>query len=711
MSSVEQVTFAAEATGFRRIAKLAARKQWRGDRYLVKISGADGRAVVLPGEVSKGLSADKVYVPAYLQAWLGTTGSIELASSSGSALQSISLVAEVDSLDESESVKSYLAKTVTGFILRDSEPLLVSVFGKARRFTVQCEPSSGIVTKDTSLTVKKEKAVNEQSAAGFKNVGGLSHVINELVSLIKLPLTQPDKYKLYGVTPPKGILLFGPPGTGKSLLASSLSVELPTTLVVTVKATELTGIDSDRKIHQLFSSVRGKEGFTSALIFIDEIDALCPARDSAGEAERRAVAALLTEMDGADPRTIFPIIVLGATNRPNSIDIALRRAGRFERELEVGVPNVAGRADILRVLIARQFAGVSVVSDEEVNQVASVTHGFVGADLKALLTRASSSALESGEKLTLSTIMSSLKLVKPSALKELFVEIPKTKWSDIGGYSTVKQQLIEAVQWPTRHAQAFKQLGISPPAGVLLYGPPGCSKTMLARAVATESEMNFVSVKGPELFSKWVGESEQAIRDLFRKARQAAPCIVFFDEVDAVGSDRGQSGAGVSDRVLAQLLTELDGVSSINQVVLIAATNRPEVLDAALIRPGRLDRLVHVGLPDEEAREQIWSAYLSKVSHDLPDDAARTLAARTHGYTGAECVMVSREAAMLKIRENIEQSHDLVDQLERLTLSDRPDVLEMRHFDFALEKVKPRVDAKLIQHYMQFEAAHTSNTK
>ena len=710
MSSIDQVVFAAEAVGFRRVAKLAARRQWRGDKFLVKLSGVDGRSLVIPGEVTKGLGADKVYLPSYLCSWLGSSGTVELAPQLAS-LSSVNLIAEDVALEDTESLKQYLTKSIAGLALGDGEPLMLSVFGKARKFTVSCSSSTGLVGRDTTTQIVKVKDQAKPTSTGFQNVGGLSHVIHELVSLVKLPLTQPEKYKQYGVTSPRGILLFGPPGTGKSLLASSLAVELPTTFVQTVKATELTGVDSDRKIHQLFASVRAKEGFTSGLIFIDEIDALCPARDSAGEAERRAVAALLTEMDGADTLSASPVIVLGATNRPNSIDIALRRAGRFERELEVGVPNVAGRADILHVLIKRQFEAVCKLTYAEVTQVASVTHGFVGADLKALLTRSAGEALAKGEDLTLITILASLKHVKPSALKELFVEIPQTKWSDIGGYSTVKQQLIEAVQWPTRHSEAFKQLGISPPAGVLLYGPPGCSKTMLARAVATESEMNFVSVKGPELFSKWVGESEQAIRDLFRKARQAAPCIVFFDEVDAVGSDRGQSGAGVSDRVLAQLLTELDGVSSINQVVLIAATNRPEALDAALIRPGRLDRLVHVGLPDQEAREQIWTAYLSKVSHDLTDDAAKVLAERTVGYTGAECVMVSREAAMLKIRENIERSNDLVSQLERLSIKDQPDMLQMRHFEFALQKVRPRVDARLIEHYKQFEASHSSNTK
>ena len=691
------------------------------------------KSVFLPYEFAKGLPADKAFVPLQLLIWLH--GSTESVSATvlvepiiPPSVPSVRLISAESFIGD---IENYLSRAILGFVVSEGETFSLSVYGRIRNFQVSLPDgySHGQISKSTQVSLKKlTDSVSVNKAASdepFSEVGGLQEVISELITLVKKPLTEPEKYKRYGVTPPKGVLLFGPPGTGKSLIARALARSLPSTNIRMVKATELAGVDAESKIHALFRELRAGDSVSSALVFIDEIDALCPKRDNASEAERRAVAALLTEMDGGISDSI-PLVVLGATNRPNSIDLALRRAGRFEREIEVGVPDAVGRASIIRVLLERNFKHVAVGFEGCEDRIAAVTHGFVGADLQALLSRAASEAMETSAAMTLELALSCVKKIRPSALKELLVEIPTTHWSDIGGYQSVKQQLIEAVQWPTRYGSAFRSLGITPPCGVLLYGPPGCSKTMLARAVATEAEMNFVSVKGPELFSKWVGESEQAVRDLFRKARQAAPCVVFFDEVDAIGTERTQGG-GVGDRVLAQLLTELDGVSGLKQVVLVAATNRPEALDSALMRPGRLDRLVHVGLPDKPARRDIWRAWFSKLVKDSDNkerlmdkfnEWAELLTTRTEGYTGAECVMVSREAAMLCIREQIDMS-GLSNQLAEMSLKEDhtvkrqpvmsgPDALELCHFEKALSIVRPRIDLQTIAHYNDFEKQHST---
>jgi len=551
---------------------------------------------------------------------------------------------------------------------------------------------------------------------GFSQVGGLRAVVDELREAVQLPLERPDLYRRLGVGPPRGVLLYGPPGTGKTLLARSLAEELRCPVELCA-ATDFVGSglgESEERIGTIFQKCQrqAEDRGTGALLFIDEIDAVCPKRDDSSEAERRMVAAFLTALDGV--RGNDGVIVLGATNRPDAIDPALRRAGRLEREIEVGVPNTEERLQILEV----HLTGVKhALSATDRRELARRCHGYVGADLRALCMGAARAALRKGlDAIDLGSCLVAARVVPPSALKELLVEIPEVRWDDIGGYADTKQALKEAVEWPIRHAWAFEAMRIEPPRGVLLYGPPGCSKTMMAKAVATETEMNFVSIKGPELFSKYVGDSERAVRDVFRKARTAAPCVVFFDEIDAVGASReGEGTGGVASRVLAQLLAEMDGVGGAAQrrhVVVLAATNRPHVLDPALLRPGRFDRLVHVPLPDEPARVAIFSRQLARMHVGEGVDAA-SLAARSPGRSGAEVVMVCREAALSAIREALgreeEEEEEEVADVEAADGADRamrhppPCCASPTHFDRALAAVRPRIDADTLRLYEDFE--------
>lgn len=536
--------------------------------------------------------------------------------------------------------------------------------------------------------------------AGFQRVGGLRQIIDELREAVQLPLERPDLYRQLGVGPPRGVLLYGPPGTGKTLLARSLAEELGCPVELCA-ATDLVGRgpgESEARIAGLFARARqaARSRGTGALLFIDEIDAICPKRDDATEAERRMVAAFLTALDGVSSDD--SVVVLGATNRPDAIDPAMRRAGRLERELEVGVPNAEERDQILVV----HLAGLRHdLSEDQRRELARRCHGYVGADLRGVCTSAARAALRAGRgAVALEDCLAAMRTVPPSALKELLVEVPHVRWSDIGGYESTKEALREAVEWPIRHAWAFQAMDVDPPRGVLLYGPPGCSKTMMAKAVATETEMNFVSIKGPELFSKYVGDSEKAVRDVFRKARTAAPCVIFFDEIDAIGASReGEGAGGVAARVLAQLLAEMDGVSAAGarrHVVVLAATNRPHVLDAALMRPGRFDRLVHVPLPDAAAREAVFRGQLARMKvADAPEFSE--LVRRTEGCSGAEVVMACREAALLAIREAVAAAAG-----DDGVAAAAPAV-SREHLERAIAAVRPRISPETVQFYVDFE--------
>lgn len=680
------------------------------------------KRVVLPVDLDPKLSTDRLYIPEYLSGYLRKLDSLKAFLESPVVLDTLVLSPVCSQQDiisdwHISDTKSF-NKHLEGTILTTGEPIAICLKGIYRLYNVRCA-QCGIVSFNTRIVVEGPDASPIASdKCGFRQVGGLRDVIRLLISTVREPLLNKDLYVKYGITPPRGILLFGPPGTGKTLLVKALSEELAGTLVVSTNGTDLSGSDSFAKIHSLMETARQncvESGYGSILIFIDEIDALCPSRErSVSESSRSSVAALLTEMDGLSAKTATtPLVVIGATNRPNSIDIALRRPGRFEREIEIAPPGKEDRKEILRVISKEKYSEIWNPSDADLEEIASRTHGFVGADLASLLSHSAFRALEVGEQQIRQTfVLEQLLRVRPSALRELAITIPKTTWNDIGGYQDVKDQLIEAVVWPLRYGDHFSRMGIEPPRGVLLYGPPGCSKTMMARAVATESSMNFIAVKGPELFSKWVGESEQAIRDLFRKARQASPCVIFFDEIDAIATQRDSGDGGVGNRVLTQLLTEMDGVSAARKLVVIAATNRPHVLDPALIRPGRLDRLVYVGLPDHEARVNIWKNGLRKVPHDEYCGRASSiekLANMTEFYSGAEIVTIIKEASILCIKENVVvcSPDDISDRLASLSISPHEEpanlILLWTQLQKALGSIRPRTDPSSLSVFNGFK--------
>uniref|UniRef100_A0A665VU43 non-chaperonin molecular chaperone ATPase n=1 Tax=Echeneis naucrates TaxID=173247 RepID=A0A665VU43_ECHNA len=575
-------------------------------------------------------------------------------------------------------------------------------------------PSGGVLSTDTfyclSCSTKvsfRERARQQdpdaeakRSKVTYSMIGGLSKQLDVIRETIELPLKHPELFSNYGIPPPRGVLLYGPPGTGKTMIGRAIANEVGAYMTV-INGPEIMSKfygETEARLRQIFTAASQRQ---PAIIFIDELDALCPKREAAqNEVEKRVVASLLTLMDGIGSEGHSgQLLVLGATNRPHALDPALRRPGRFDKELEVGVPDAAERADILQ----KQLSSVPCsATSEEVTQLADAAHGYVGADLAAVCKEAGLHALRralggshqpSDQQLmgaltvTLQDLQWAMSMVKPSAMREVAIDVPKVRWSDVGGMEEVKLKLKQAVEWPLRHPEAFTRMGIQPPKGVLLYGPPGCSKTMIAKALANESGLNFLAIKGPELLSKYVGESERAVREVFRKARAVAPSIVFFDEIDALASERGSSSGsgGVGDRVLAQLLTEMDGIEQLRDVTVLAATNRPDMIDKALMRPGRLDRIVYVPLPDAPTRRDIFSLQFRNmpVAQNVSLD---DLVTRTNKYSGAEITAVCREAALLALQEDIKAQH-----------------VEARHFESALNAVKPRIPDSLIQSYISYQ--------
>ncbi|XP_024285215.2 ATPase family protein 2 homolog isoform X2 [Oncorhynchus tshawytscha] len=547
---------------------------------------------------------------------------------------------------------------------------------------------------------KMEDTAAQRSKVTYSMIGGLSSQLNVIRETIELPLKHPELFSNYGITPPRGVLLYGPPGTGKTMIGRAIANEVGAHMIV-INGPEIMSKfygETEARLRQIFTEASQRQ---PAIIFIDELDALCPKREGAqNEVEKRVVASLLTLMDGIGSEGHSgQLLVLGATNRPHALDPALRRPGRFDKELEVGVPSAVERADILRKLLTSVPCRLT---PDEVTQLADGAHGYVGADLAAVCKEAGLHALRhalgSGSQpsdlqlmgtvtVTLQDLQWAMSEVKPSAMREVAIDVPKVRWSDVGGMEQVKLKLKQAVEWPLRHPEAFTRMGIQPPKGVLLYGPPGCSKTMIAKALANESGLNFLAIKGPELLSKYVGESERAVRELFRKARAVAPSIVFFDEIDALAGERGSSSGsgGVGDRVLAQLLTEMDGIEQLRDVTVLAATNRPDMIDKALMRPGRLDRIVYVPLPDGPTRREIFALQLRSMPVDQ-DMCLDDLVTRTEKYSGAEITAVCREAALLALQEDI-----------------KAQLIMGRHFESALNTVKPRVPDSLIQSYINYQ--------
>jgi transitional endoplasmic reticulum ATPase len=610
--------------------------------------------------------------------------------------------------------EEYLAEYLNGQLMTKGDTIPIIVMGQRVDLVVISTNPSGpvIVNGSTKITVSEEsaKALQISKEGGvpsitYEDIGGLGNAVGRVREMIELPLRHPELFKRLGVEAPKGVLLHGPPGTGKTLLAKAVANETNANFY-TIGGPEIMSKfygESEEKLRNVFEQA---EKNAPSIIFIDEIDSIAPKREEVtGEVERRIVAQLLSLMDGMSSRG--KVVVIGATNRVNAVDPALRRPGRFDREIEIGVPDRNGRLEILQI----HTRGMPLAKDVNLEKLADISHGFVGADLQSLSKEAAIGALRkilpeidlSSESIpaetlrkiivTMEDFMDVVKEMEPSAMREVFVEVPDVKWEDIGGLSSIKQELQEAVEWPLKYQGVFTYADAVPPKGILLYGPPGTGKTLIAKAAANESEANFISIKGPELLSKWVGESEKGVREVFRKARQAAPCIIFFDEVDAIAPRRGGGIGGdshVTERLISQLLTELDGLEILTNVIVIAATNRPDIIDPALLRPGRFDRLLYVPPPDRNSRLQIITIHTKK--KPLADDVnLEQLADHTDGYTGADIASLSSAAVMLALREHVSKYKDPKEadsHIQELKI-------DMKHFEEAMKKIRPLSNQEL----------------
>jgi len=608
--------------------------------------------------------------------------------------------------------ETYLLRLLEGRPVIKGQKIRVEVFGHTLTFVITATKPSGVVvvTRNTAIELKEKPAEEVKRTVPnvtYEDIGGLKRELRLVREMIELPLKHPELFQRLGIDPPKGVLLYGPPGTGKTLIAKAVANEVDAHFI-SISGPEIMSKyygESEQRLREIFEEA--KENAPS-IIFIDEIDSIAPKREEVtGEVERRVVAQLLALMDGLEARG--EVIVIAATNRPDAIDPALRRPGRFDREIEIGVPDKEGRKEILEIHTRK----MPLAEDVDLEELAELTNGFVGADLEALCKEAAMHALrrvlpeidiESEEipneiienlKVTREDFLEALKNIEPSAMREVLVEVPDVRWEDVGGLEHAKQELMEAVEWPLKYPEVFKIANIRPPKGILIFGPPGTGKTLLAKAVANESNANFISVKGPELLSKWVGESEKHVREMFRKARQVAPCILFFDEIDSLAPRRGGIGdTHVTERVVSQLLTELDGLEELKDVVVIAATNRPDMIDPALLRPGRLERHIYIPPPGKKERVEIFRIHLR--GKPLADDVdIEKLAERTEGYSGADIEAVCREAGMLAIRELIkpgmsrEEAREAAKKLK----------IENRHFEEALKKVKPSLTKEDIEKY------------
>ncbi len=567
-----------------------------------------------------------------------------------------------------------------------------------------------IINEETELILSPKSVSTEEEVVPevtYEDIGGLSEEIRKIREMVELPLKHPEIFDRLGIEPPKGVLMHGPPGTGKTLLAKAVANESEANFILLNGPECMSKFygESEKKIRDIFDEA---EKNAPSIIFIDEIDAIAPKREEVqGEVERRVVSQLLTMMDGLNTRG--RVIVIGATNRLNSIDPALRRPGRFDREVEISIPDKKGRLTILKI----HTRTMPLKKDVNLDELSSKTHGFVGADLESLAKEAAMNVLrkimpdlnleedkeipqEVLEKIVIgkTDFEEALKVVRPSAMREVLVETPNIKWEDIGGLENIKQELKEAVEWPLKHRDAFERMGITPPKGILLYGPPGTGKTLLAKAVAKESEANFINVKGPSLLSMWVGKSEEGVRKVFERARQVSPCVVFFDEVDALASKRGmEMGTKVTERVLNQMLSEMDGIEDLKNVVVIGATNRPDMLDPALMRPGRFDRILLVDVPDEKGREKILEIHTKKMPLDSSVNL-KTLIKKTEGFVGADIENLAREAALIALRKDM--------NTKTITMID---------FEDALAKTKPSVSEDTAKRYKKIEEYYLKKAK
>ncbi|KAI6715839.1 hypothetical protein JHW43_001661 [Diplocarpon mali] len=599
-------------------------------------------------------------------------------------------------------------------------------------------PEYGIVAQDTVIhcegePIQREDEEGNLNEVGYDDIGGCRKQMAQIREMVELPLRHPQLFKSIGIKPPRGVLMFGPPGTGKTLMARAVANETGAFFFL-INGPEIMSKMAGESESNLRKAFEEAEKNSPAIIFIDEIDSIAPKRDKTnGEVERRVVSQLLTLMDGMKARS--NVVVMAATNRPNSIDPALRRFGRFDREVDIGIPDPTGRLEILQIHTKNMKLG----DDVDLEQIASETHGYVGSDIASLCSEAAMQQIREKMDLidldedtidaevldslgvTMDNFRFALGVSNPSALREVaVVEVPNVRWDDIGGLEEVKRELIESVQYPVDHPEKFLKFGLSPSRGVLFYGPPGTGKTLLAKAVANECSANFISVKGPELLSMWFGESESNIRDIFDKARAAAPCVVFLDELDSIAKSRGGGSGGdaggASDRVVNQLLTEMDGMTSKKNVFVIGATNRPEQLDNALCRPGRLDTLVYVPLPNESSRAGILKAQLRKTPV-APDVDLAYIASRTHGFSGADLGFITQRAVKLAIKEAISLDIDRRKALEAAgedqdmedDAEDPVPQLTKAHFEEAMSSARRSVSDVEIRRYEAFAQSMKSS--
>mmetsp|Transcript_17402 Transcript_17402/g.55899 ORF Transcript_17402/g.55899 Transcript_17402/m.55899 type:complete len:650 (-) Transcript_17402:72-2021(-) len=583
-----------------------------------------------------------------------------------------------------------------------------------------------IVAPDTEVFCEGEPIHREDEEklddVGYDDVGGVRKQMAQIRELVELPLRHPQLFKTIGVKPPKGILLYGPPGSGKTLIARAVANETGAFFFL-INGPEIMSKLAGESESNLRKAFEEAEKNAPAIIFIDEIDSIAPKREKTqGEVERRIVSQLLTLMDGLKSRA--HIIVMGATNRPNSIDAALRRFGRFDREIDIGVPDEVGRLEVMRI----HTKNMKLDEEVDLERICKDTHGYVGADLAALCTEAAlqcirekmdvidledetiDAAILDSMAVTNDHFSTALGISNPSALRETVVEVPNVTWEDVGGLENVKRELQEVVQYPVEHPEKFEKFGMAPSKGVLFYGPPGCGKTLLAKAIANECQANFISVKGPELLTMWFGESEANVREIFDKARQSAPCVLFFDELDSIANQRGSSAGdagGAADRVLNQMLTEMDGMNAKKTVFIIGATNRPDIIDSALMRPGRLDQLIYIPLPDDPSRLSILKACLRK-SPIAPDVDIDMLVKYTQGFSGADLTEICQRACKYAIRESIEKD---IDREKRA--AENPDLMEeddsdpvpeitKAHFEEAMRYARRSVSDADIRKYQSF---------
>ncbi|MBN2734335.1 MAG: CDC48 family AAA ATPase [Methanomicrobiaceae archaeon] len=648
--------------------------------------------------------------------------------------------------------EQYMGRLLNGRPVSEGQAFRVNIMGNALTFVISKVKPAGvaIVGPNTEIEIKEtpyepREGKKDIPDVHYEDIGGLGRELSQVREMIELPLRHPEIFEKLGIEPPKGVLLYGPPGTGKTLIAKAVANEVDAHFI-SLSGPEIMSKyygESEGKLREVFEEAQQN---APTIIFIDEIDSIAPKREETkGEVERRIVAQLLALMDGLKGRG--EVVVIAATNLPDNIDPALRRGGRFDREIEIGIPDKKGRLEIFQVHtrgvplnldeieitgedsaeLSRKFAEMGEDEGKKheselkkkkfLEPFSAVTHGFVGADISLLVKEAAMHALreelkdiKTGEDIPIEIIEKikvkrtdfeeALKHVEPSAMREVLVEVPDVSWEDIGGLDDIKKELTEAIEWPLKYPEIFEKLDTKPPSGILLFGPPGTGKTLLAKAVANKSECNFISVKGPELLSKWVGESEKGVRDVFRKARQASPSIIFFDEIDALLPRRGtfEGSSHVTESVVSQILTELDGLEELTNVTVLGATNRPDMLDEALMRPGRLDRIIYVPPPDAEGRKKIFEVYLKNSENLLSEDIKiDDLVQKSEGYVGADIELVVREAKLQAMREFINTMNKKSEQ-ERMEILSNLRVTKA-HFDAAIKKIKNSLDKSTIEDY------------